>query len=38
MFCTAPPCRLPLIHGINIEDGFPPPEQLLDYRADRVEV
>lgn len=21
------------IHGINIEDGFPPPEQLLDYRA-----
>ncbi len=26
------------MHGINIEDGFPPPEPLLDYRADRVEV
>jgi hypothetical protein len=21
------------LHGINIEDGFPPPEQLMDYRA-----
>ena len=20
------------IHGINLEDGFPPPEQLIDYR------
>jgi hypothetical protein len=23
------------IHGINLEDGFPPPEQLIDYRAAR---
>ena len=23
------------IHGINIEDGFPPPEQLLDYSTVR---
>ncbi|TCO16830.1 hypothetical protein EV652_11919 [Kribbella steppae] len=21
------------VHGINVEDGFPPPEQVLDYRA-----
>jgi hypothetical protein len=21
------------IHGINVEDGFPPPEQVMDYRA-----
>ena len=21
------------VHGINIEDGFPPPEQIMDYRA-----
>lgn len=21
------------VHGINLEDGFPPPEQLLDYQA-----
>ena len=21
------------VHGINVEDGFPPPEQVMDYRA-----
>ena len=21
------------VHGINVEDGFPPPEQIMDYRA-----
>ena len=21
------------VHGMNVEDGFPPPEQVLDYRA-----
>ena len=21
------------VHGINIEDGFPPPEQVMDFRA-----
>ncbi len=21
------------VHGINLEDGFPPPEQILDFRA-----
>ena len=21
------------VHGINLEDGFPPPEQLLDFTA-----
>jgi hypothetical protein len=21
------------VHGINAEDGFPPPEQVMDYRA-----
>jgi hypothetical protein len=24
------------IHGINLEDGFPPPEPLIDYRPDRI--
>jgi hypothetical protein len=23
------------VHGINLEDGFPPPEQLLSYQAAR---
>ena len=23
------------IHGINLEEGFPPPEQLIDYRSAR---
>jgi hypothetical protein len=22
------------VHGINVEDGFPPPEQIMDFRAD----
>jgi hypothetical protein len=21
------------VHGINVEDGFPPPEQVMDFRA-----
>lgn len=21
------------VHGMNVEDGFPPPEQVMDYRA-----
>jgi hypothetical protein len=21
------------VHGIDVEDGFPPPEQIMDYRA-----
>ncbi len=21
------------VHGVNVEDGFPPPEQVLDFRA-----
>jgi hypothetical protein len=21
------------VHGINVEDGFPPPEQVMDYRG-----
>ncbi|MEY2476983.1 MAG: hypothetical protein QOG87_2298 [Actinomycetota bacterium] len=21
------------VHGINVEDGFPPPEQVMDYRS-----
>jgi hypothetical protein len=21
------------VHGMNVEDGFPPPEQIMDYRA-----
>jgi hypothetical protein len=25
------------IHGINLQDGFPPPEQLIDYRPDPIE-
>ena len=23
------------IHGIDLQEGFPPPEQLIDYRSDR---
>lgn len=22
------------VHGINLEDGFPPPEQIMDFRAE----
>ena len=25
------------VHGINLQDGFPPPEQLVDYRSAPVE-
>jgi hypothetical protein len=21
------------VHGVSLEDGFPPPEQILDFRA-----
>jgi hypothetical protein len=24
------------VHGINLEDGFPPPEQILDFRSPQV--
>jgi hypothetical protein len=24
------------VHGINVEDGFPPPEQVMDLRVDRI--
>jgi hypothetical protein len=24
------------VHGINLEDGFPPPEQILDFRSHQV--
>jgi hypothetical protein len=24
------------VHGMNLEDGFPPPEQLLDYHGANV--
>jgi len=25
------------VHGINLQDGFPPPEQLIDYRPGPIE-